>query len=97
MKAGKAGNTSETATKKVAVRRRNTQKSAMIQQTAQVTGKSERHVRRVVNGMAENKEVELVYQELHEGTNKLLEAVKTLVPFAGYQDIELEVGYKKFS
>ena len=96
MKVGNGKIPLNNGTKKTA-KRRNAHNASLIHRTAEITGKGEDYVRKVVAGDRNSKEVELVYGELREGNNKLIEAVKTLVPFTGYQDIELQVGYKKFN
>lgn len=70
--------------------------AVLIQQTADITGVSDRHVRRVINGAYENEGVTTVYMELLEGNNKLLQAVKSLVPFEGHKPVELEVKYRSY-
>lgn len=60
---------------------RDTVRAARIIQTAKIVGVSERQVQRVLNGDQENDEVVLVFMELFEGENKLIQQVKKLVPF----------------
>jgi hypothetical protein len=73
--------------------KRNIIQAARVQKTRDLTGKSARHIRRVINGECENEEVMMVYMELAEGENKLLQAVKTLLPFERNKDIELVMQY----
>ena len=56
-------------------------RAARVKRTAEITGVSERHVNRVMIGDQENDKVVLVFMELKEGENKLVEAAKKLVPF----------------
>lgn len=51
-----------------------------VKRTAEICGVSPRHVYRVILGDQVNEEITLVYIELSEGENKLVEAVKKLVP-----------------
>ena len=62
-------------------KKRDTVKAARIKKTAELTGVSDRSVRRVINGDQDNPTVMQVYLELEEGENALLTAVKQLVPF----------------
>lgn len=72
-------------------------KATLIHKTADITHVSTRQVRRVINGTSKNEAVMTVYMELLEGSNKLVDAVKMLVPFRGLQDVELEMGWRRDS
>ena len=61
---------------------RDTVKAARIINTAKITGVSPRHVRRVLEAESENEHVLSAYMFLTEGENKLIEAVKKLVPLS---------------
>lgn len=60
---------------------RNTQRAALVEQTAKICGCSKRYVRYVLAGDRENETVFSTYMMLSEESNKLLNAVKELVPF----------------
>lgn len=71
-------------------RTRDAVKAARVKKVNKITGVSERQIYRVINGEQENEEVVEVFMELTEReeqvfedirTNRLLEAVKDLVPF----------------
>lgn len=70
--------------------------TVLVSQTADITGYKMRYVYMVLQGIRENEAVLTVYMELKEGHNKLLEAVKQLVPFDGPKNIELKVAYETF-
>lgn len=70
--------------------------AATVIRTAEITGVSERYVRYVLDGKRNNEEVLTVYMELMDGQNKLMQAVKQLVPFYGHRDQELEVNYRNY-
>lgn len=53
----------------------------MVKETALTCGVNERYVRYVINGERENETVMSTYMALAEGSNKLLDEVKKLVPF----------------
>ncbi len=76
--------------------KRDTIKAATVLKTAELTGFSARYVRYVLEGKRINEGVATVYMELMEGENKLMEAVKQLVPFSGPRNVELEVGYRNY-
>lgn len=76
-------------------KQRDAMRATLIHKTADITGISTRQVRRVIQGTSKNAEVMTVYMELLEGSTKLVDAVKMLVPFGGHRDIELSVGYKE--
>lgn len=59
---------------------RNTVKAALTKETAQITGLSERSVRRVLCGDQVNEEVMSTYMELWERYPQMVDAVKQLVP-----------------
>lgn len=59
---------------------RDTQRAAIIKKTAEIVGVSERYVRLVLNGDRENQDVVLVFMELSEGSTKLVQQVRKLVP-----------------
>ncbi|MBS1747219.1 MAG: hypothetical protein JST21_13700 [Bacteroidetes bacterium] len=60
-------------------------RAAMIKKTAEITGVSQRHVQRMVNGYQKitdrNEQVFAVFMDLTEGTNSLIESVKKVAPF----------------
>ncbi len=60
---------------------RDTIRAARIQKVAETLGKTPRYIRMVLNGDRENNQVLPLMMELQEGENKLLEAVKKLIPF----------------
>ncbi len=62
-------------------KKRDIRRAALLLHTADVTGVTPRHVRRVTEWENENEVVEDVFMFLSEGTNKLLEEAKRLVPF----------------
>lgn len=70
--------------------------AATVIKTAEITGVSERYVRYVLDGKRKNEAVFTVYMELVDGQNKLVQAVKQLVPFEGHRDRELEVNYRNY-
>lgn len=59
---------------------RDTVRAARIKRTAEIVGVSERYVQLVLNGDRQNDDVLLVYMEMAEGENKLIQEVKKLVP-----------------
>lgn len=59
---------------------RDTVRAARIKRTAEIVGVSERYVQLVLNAERQNEEVLLVFMELDEGENKLVQEVKKLVP-----------------
>ena len=61
--------------------KRNVWQAALVRKTADITRKSTRQIRRVINGECENEEVMSVYMMLAEGENELLKSVKELVKF----------------
>lgn len=61
--------------------KRDTQRAALTNKTAEIMGVSPRYVRMVINGERNDEAVLVVYMELKEGGNRLVEAVKKLVPF----------------
>lgn len=62
-------------------RERDAIRAARIKRTAEITGVSEKQVRRVLSGEQENNDVIMTYRTLAEGENTLMKAVKELVPF----------------
>ena len=56
-------------------------RAAKIKRTAELVGVSQRFVNYVLNGERESEDVMAVFMELQEGENKLLKAVKELLPF----------------
>jgi hypothetical protein len=56
-------------------------RAGIVRNTARITKVSPRHVRRVMSGDSVNENVEVVFMHLLEGTNKLVEEAKKLVPF----------------
>lgn len=61
--------------------KKDTKKAANIIDTAEVLGLSQSTVQKVLRGDRENPNVINVFMILDEGKNKLLKAVKELVPF----------------
>ncbi len=55
--------------------------AARIKNTAELTGVSQRQVRRIVNGTCNNEPVLSTYMMLYEGENQLVKSVKELVKF----------------
>lgn len=70
---------------KFKTRGRDANRAALIKQTALITGVSQRHIQRIVNGdqkiTEKNEQVFAVFMDLKEGTNTLIEAVKKASPF----------------
>lgn len=66
--------------KTVKTKRRDIIKAARVRKTADLTGVSQRHVQRVIEGSRMNDNVLTVFMKIEEGENQLLEAVKNLVP-----------------
>ena len=62
-------------------RERDAIRAARIKRTAEITGVTEKQVRRVLSGEQENNDVIMTYRTLAEGESTLVEAVKELVPF----------------
>lgn len=60
---------------------RDSEKASLVHKVSRLTGVSVRQVYRVINGESENEDVMRCYMELAEGENKLLLAVKELIPF----------------
>ena len=60
---------------------RDLEKAVRVARTAEITRRSKSLVYKVTDGERENEHVMLVYMELKEGENKLVEAAKKLVPF----------------
>lgn len=56
-------------------------RAANIKKTAEIVGVSPRFVNYVLNGDRESEDVLSVFMLLQEGENKLLQAVKELLPF----------------
>jgi hypothetical protein len=79
--------------KKDNLRKKDARRAALILQTAEITGVSQRHVQRIVNGHIEitekNEQVFAVFMDLKEGTNALLEAVKNTVPFRTEKKVKI--------
>ncbi len=65
--------------------KRDAERAAIVKRTARITGVSERQVNRVLDTENSNDLVVSVFMEIKESNdqtdNKLLEAVKTLIPF----------------
>lgn len=61
--------------------KRSAELAGRIKKTAELTGVSQRQVRRIVNGTCKNEFVFSTYMELYEGENQLVKAVKELVEF----------------
>lgn len=59
---------------------RDTVRAANVKRTAEILGVSERYVRLVLSAERQNEEVLLVFMEMQEGENKLIQEVKKLVP-----------------
>jgi hypothetical protein len=70
-------------------------RAALVGITAELTDRSPRFVNYVLSGTRKNEAVLTVYMELSEGSNLLMQAVKSLLPFEGPQDVELKMGYEK--
>ncbi len=62
--------------------KRNAWQASLVQKTAEITGFSGRHVRRVINGEFDNELIMNTYMKLYEGENELLKEVKNAVPFS---------------
>jgi len=61
--------------------KRDATRAALIHQTAEILGCSERYVRYVLEEQRECETVRSVYMTLLEGQNTLIQQVKQLVPF----------------
>lgn len=61
--------------------KRSASNASLVQKTAEITGKKTNYVRKVLRADRENQTIMNVYMSLMEGENKLLEAVRELVPF----------------
>ena len=57
-------------------------RAATVLETAELTGVSPRHVRRIMAGEQENENVLSTFMEIKERKNLLLQEVKKLIPFA---------------
>lgn len=57
------------------------EQKALVRKLSRITGYSERQIERVIKAESENERVLDAYMFLHEGNNRLVEAVKELVPF----------------
>jgi len=73
-------------------RKRSAIKAAMVQKTAEIAGVDTDTVYAVINGTRNNEEVMTTYMFLQDGENKLMQVVKSLVPFD--QDRELVVCFQ---
>ena len=76
-------------------RKRDSIKAGIVQKVADMAGVKKDLVYKVLRGDRNNETVMMLYMELVEGQNKLVEAVKTLLPFERYQDIELQMRYER--
>ncbi len=72
--------------------KRDAHHASIVQKVAEIAGVSERYVYMVLKGDRVNDNIMLVYMELEEGANKLVAAVKKLVPFEP-KDRELIMNY----
>jgi len=61
--------------------KRDTQREALIAQTARITGYTKRYVKYVLEGQRRNEMVMSVYMTLLEASNSILKEVKRLIPF----------------
>lgn len=61
--------------------KKDVRRAAIIKDTAEVVGVSQRQVQRVLAGNQENEKVVSVFMEISERKNALLKEVKMLVPF----------------
>lgn len=77
-------------------RHRDAFNALLVQKTAKKTGISERHVRRVIDGTTENKDVEVAYMTYKENMNKVLQAVDLLDLFGTGKNTELELSYRNY-
>lgn len=62
-------------------KKRDSVKTTLVAQTAEICGVSKRQVYRVLDGQQDNDQIMMVYMELRQGSQELVEAVKQLVPF----------------
>ncbi len=61
--------------------KRDAERAARVHKTAECLGVSTRHVNKVLNMDYDDDEVVCTYMTLLEGENKLLAAVKKMIPF----------------
>lgn len=61
--------------------KREARRAATVIETAELAGVSTRTVQRVLSADQENEKVLSIFMTISEGHNKLLKAVKELVPF----------------
>ena len=66
---------------------RNIERAALIQKTADITGVSVRHVRRVLESEKKNETIVEVYMTLSELSNQLVDEVKRIVPIPSRKQV----------
>lgn len=60
---------------------RDARRAATVKETAELIGVTPRAIQMILNGEIKNEKALSVFMEIDEGHNKLLKAVKELVPF----------------